>query len=183
MAQFKFANFKIRYKSFCMSLYGYQLLDLSKPYMEKLSVAWRKCVRQVLCLTSRTHNNLIPLIINDLDVISQLDKRTIKYIISLHSSENEYVKINLSLIKEGSGSGLGNTLKSQSNKYRFEKKCTTHVLKNVLHSLESRQLNVVPEILKLVANQVRELLNMRDIGNQVLTVGEIDQIIHFLCTS
>jgi hypothetical protein len=49
--------------------------------------------------------------------------------------------------------------------------------------LNSRQLNVVPERLKLVANQVRELLNMRDIGNQVLTVGEIDQIIHFLCTS
>jgi hypothetical protein len=83
------------------------------------------------------------------------------------------VKINLSLIKEGSRSGLGNTLKYLSNKYRFENKCTTHVLKNVLHSLNSRQLNVDPERLKLVANQVRELLNMRDIGNQVLTVGEI----------
>jgi hypothetical protein len=83
MAQFRFANFEIRYKlfkSFCLLLYVYQLLDLSKPYMEELSVAWRKCVRQVY----RTHNNLIQLILNDLDIISQLDKRTsIKYITTL----------------------------------------------------------------------------------------------------
>jgi hypothetical protein len=40
---------------------------------------------------------------------------------ALHSSENKYVNMSLSLIKEGSRSGWGNTLKSLYNKYRFEK--------------------------------------------------------------
>jgi hypothetical protein len=54
--------------------------------------------------------------VNDMDILTQLEKWTLKHIVILHAaSENGYVKMWLRLIKDRSRSGLGNALKLLGN--------------------------------------------------------------------
>ena len=65
MSQFKLAPYSIKYKlfkSFCSSLYGFLLWDMSAKSINKFYISWRKSLRQLYQLPYRTHNNLLHLI-------------------------------------------------------------------------------------------------------------------------
>ena len=68
MSSFKLAPYSIKYKlfkSFCSSLYGFLLWDISAKSINKFYISWRKCLRQLYQLPYRTHNNLLHLISKD----------------------------------------------------------------------------------------------------------------------
>jgi hypothetical protein len=110
MAQFRFTGFE-RYNLFnslCIS----QLVEMSKPYMEDLYIAWRKCVRHILCLPYRTHNALLPFLIQDLSIQLQLEKRLVKYFHDIQGSKKIFLRVGLCsrLILEGSTWSIGKSL-------------------------------------------------------------------------
>ena len=77
-AVFKFTFSETKYflfKVFCMSLYGSVLWDFSSKHVEMFYTTWRKCIRRLLGLPYRAHNNLLHLICNDIPVDGQLHLR------------------------------------------------------------------------------------------------------------
>ena len=98
------------FKTYCMPLYGIQLLDLDSNVISRFYVAWRKAIRYSLNLPWRTHSNLLHLICDDLPIDFQLYKRFLKFARSLYLSQNEIVSAAFQLALEGSGSPTGNSI-------------------------------------------------------------------------
>jgi hypothetical protein len=77
LCNFQYVQADVKYhlfKSICMSVYGSQLWDYSSRVCDQFFTAWRKAVRRLCKLSQRTHNHLLPLIVN-----TQLHKRLIIY--------------------------------------------------------------------------------------------------------
>ena len=100
------------FKTYCMPLYGSQLLDLSHRSIEKLYIAWRKAIRYLFNLPHRTHSVLLPLIVGDDNVQCQLHKRFIQFYKSLYSSDNTIISLCARLAEQGSRSAVANSLTS-----------------------------------------------------------------------
>lgn len=180
LAQFKHVAAEVKYflfKSFCMSLYGSPMWDLSKPQVQSIFTAWRKCVRRVMGIPTRTHNNLIPFIINDIDIQTTLEKRAINFLRTSFKSENHFLKIGIQLVLAGSRSPLGKSLNLVSAKYRT---CKHDLVRGDNPPVWTNENN--DDVLEQNGNQIRELIQMRDYGHEILSGEEIDEIIVLLCT-
>ena len=49
-------------KSYFTSLYGTVLCDITAKGFTEIEAAWRKCLRRILQVNPRTHNNIVYLI-------------------------------------------------------------------------------------------------------------------------
>ena len=74
------SKFKL-FNSNCMSLYGCELLSLHDPYIKTLEITWKKWIRNLLSLPSRTRSFLLPQIVNKLAIVSIIENRQSNYII------------------------------------------------------------------------------------------------------
>ena len=63
-----------------MSMYGCVLWDLQSKSVNMFHTAWRKCIRRLYGLPSRTHNDLLPTICQDIPVEGQIHVRFLKFI-------------------------------------------------------------------------------------------------------
>lgn len=170
------------FKSFCMSLYGFQLLDFSKTYMEELYVAWRKCVRKILGVSYRTHSALLPYLIDDLCIQSQMEKRLVGFIHSLILSNNNFVKVCFKLVVDGSTSPLGKSTNWLLRKYNWDRLNlpSKPIMINTIYQLNQRD----DDDISRTASQIKELMVMRDSESfTFLNLTEIKQIMDHLCMS
>ena len=90
-AVFKFTFSETKYflfKVFCMSLYGSVLWNFLSKHVEMFYTTWRKCIRSLLGLPYRTHNNLLHLTCNDIPVDGQLHLRFLKFFVNNPKSGN-----------------------------------------------------------------------------------------------
>ena len=145
IAKFSKADPFVRHKLFkcyCVSLYGCQLWDLTLPELEHVCVAWRKCVRKVMCLPYRTHNALLPFICDDISIIEQIHSQFISFITSLLSTGNHCLQTVTKLAFRGSNSAMCKSLnyicwKHGINKHDFncKHKCIcNYVMSNSEHT-------------------------------------------------
>ena len=121
ISQFNVCDIDVKYqlfKTYCMSLYGSQLWDFSNSYCDKLFVAWRKCIRRLLGLPNTTHNRLLHLICNDINVDVQLYCRVLKFLVSCSKNPSDNVQICFKLAQGGSISAMS---KSWGHICRFTK--------------------------------------------------------------
>lgn len=110
------------FKTYCMPLYGCQLLDLDNTSVDRLFTTWRKCIRSLLKLPTRTHSRFLHLICNDSPIEIQLYTRFVKFFRSAISSGNSIVSLCAMLALNGSRSSISNSLSLISqvlNKSRF----------------------------------------------------------------
>ena len=94
-ASFSYADTDVLYKllkSYCMPLYGCALWDFSKKYVSRFFITWRKSVRYLLNLPYKTHSRLLSRIVGDKAIEAQLHCRFVKYLVSLHESDNVLLK-------------------------------------------------------------------------------------------
>ena len=89
-----------------MSLYGCQLWDVSHRYTNNFFVSWRKAIRRMFKLPSRTHSCLLHLIINDLPV----DLRIIKFFNCMYKNKNNLMSLCGRLAANRRGSPVSNSL-------------------------------------------------------------------------
>ena len=185
LSQFRFASRHVKYrlfKSHCMSLYGYQGWDLSFQGLEDIYVAWRKCVRNLLGLPYRTHCYLLPLLLGDLPIQSQLEKRFVKYFNALFRSKNVYLQLCGKLLVRGSRSSTGGSFNALVSKYGWDR-CNLPMVQVMMSDVERRSRNVIAER-ERIAEQIIELLDMRDRGDiGFLNIEEIGDILHHLCVN
>ena len=66
--------------SYCYSLYGCVIWDITNVHVERVCSAWIDGVRRVWDLTLNTHNVLISLISNRLPLCDEIRKRMLTFI-------------------------------------------------------------------------------------------------------
>ena len=72
-----------------MNLYSCQTWRFNnKKHLKAIHVAWRKCIRRIWKLNSKTHNDLLHHINNCLPIEILLEKRCIKFIYNIINSEH-----------------------------------------------------------------------------------------------
>jgi len=154
-SEFSCVDIKTRYflfKTYCHTFYGSQLFDYSRDSIEALFTAWRKCVRKVLGLPHRTHCALIPGIINDSNISTQLHKRVSRFVMSCSKSTN-LCKYMMSLAIDGSGSVMCRNINYIYNMYNLDK-----------YTQDRSQLNSIRELAETSTNceNIRSFLMYRD---------------------
>jgi hypothetical protein len=180
LGNFKFIYHETKYelfKVFCMSLYGSLLWDYSSAHVNMFYTAWRKCVRRILGLPYRTHNNLLPSICNDAPVDWQLHRRCITFVTQCLNSHNSCVSLCASLCIQGSRSDTCNSVNYICSKYNINK-----------HFLSCNQTGYLPEfdeannITRITAGAIRDLLTIRDQPNETeFSTAEAQFMIDYLC--
>jgi len=73
-------------KTYCTSLYGAELWDLSHDYIDSSCITWRRGVRQVWRLPNTTHLSLLPGISNTMPLIDLLYRCFLKFVYRCLSS-------------------------------------------------------------------------------------------------
>ena len=66
-------------KSYCSSLYGSVLWDLSNPCIESVCSSWRRGLRRIFGLPYNAHSSLLPVLSCSLPVIDELFKRSVLF--------------------------------------------------------------------------------------------------------
>ena len=108
---FHYYNSKVKYrlfKSYCMSVYGSVLWDISSNGVNRFNVAWRKCVRKLFKLPYRTHLYLLPYICQDFNNNDQIKKRISNFIMSIQKSNNDCILLCSKMTLNGSSSIMSN---------------------------------------------------------------------------
>jgi len=84
------SDVKIRlFRSYCTSLYGCELWNLSCVQLAELCTKWRKSVRRLLNLPMQTHCYLLPLLCHCLPVFDEICGRAMNFVRScLHHESN-----------------------------------------------------------------------------------------------
>ena len=188
MSQFKLAPYSIKYqlfKSFCSSLYGFLLWDMSAKSINKFYISWRKCLRQLYQLPYRTHSNLLHLISKDQSVDVQLHLRIMKYVMSNLKSTNSLVRLSTQLCMSGSKS-----LKCKSinhimsiyglSKFQVNNYDSRITIKNKIINVS--ESNVKDESRKAAGNII-DLMTMREnCDNYEFSHDELDDMLKNVCT-
>ncbi len=177
------AEIDVKYKLFkcySMSFYGSPLWDMSNKCISRVYTTWRKCLRKLLCLPSRTHCDLLPLICNDLPVSLQLCIRFVKFITGALNSKNECVKVCAMSALNGSRSSACNNINHIAHMLTASKyimvdsnsNCIIKSLKNLFSSCEQQ---------KITAFQIRDLVYLRSVGHINFSKNDFTTMIDYLC--
>lgn len=171
------------FKTYCMPLYGVQMLDFEDRTAEKLFLTWRKCIRSILCLPPRTHSKYLPLICDDLPIHKQLIVRFVKFFCGLRSSHNPIVSRCAQLALRGSGSNVSNSLSVVSHKYNVNRLQIT-----LSQVKKSQECDIDTEHNSRMASFVQDLLDarwttiIRPNQNNFLSLDEINALLYIACT-
>ena len=94
-------------------------MGINKIYLNKFYVAWRKAIRRIWKLSSRTPNNLLHLINLCLPIDVTLEKRSIRYIWNLINGENKLYGRFVKLSLYNNSTTLGENIRYFIHKYKI----------------------------------------------------------------
>lgn len=159
------------FKSYCMSLYGCQLWDVSGKDINNFYVAWRKSIRMLFQLPYKTHCKLLPEICNDFPIDFQIHKRIVQFINNVSCSNNKCIEMAYKLMINGSNSAISNSLSYICEKYKLCRYDT-----NLSISCN--------KIISPISQTISDLIDIRDNGStSILTQDEAVKYIDIFCTN
>ena len=176
-----YAAHVVIFNSQCLSLYGCPLWNLQDTKIEALCKTWRVCCRRILGIPNRTHNELIPKLMNTFPIINIIQERMINfYMNGLNHSDSVVVRFFQNSLTSHSSYSVANVniiLNRFGMKYfdlfTFKKKG----VKKRLNCIRMHDNDPVISLLK-------DLLDMRDVIKiSNLNHSEIRDIIQFVCVS
>ena len=179
------ADIDVKYKLFkcySMSLYGCPLWDLTHKSVLHLFTTWRKCIRKISGLPSRTHCDLLPLICCDLPVPIQLYQRFMKFLHTALNSSNDCVKTCALLALNGSCSSACNNINHIAKMLNISKYKLVNQKLNVIHNSLHKLHNPKVEDL-ITAAQVKDLLFLSLVGHEHFSRAEFVIMLDYLCCS
>ena len=187
LSTFHFCTYDIKYllfQSYCISLYGCVLWDMSSKYITKFLVTWRKFIRRLLKLPYQTHSLYLPYIVNDIPIETQLHKRFLSFFHSIHISNNNILQLCNKLVQNGSGSIACRNLNYIWYKYNISlSKCETDVynrVKSIINNIDY----VYSDNDKFIISHIQDILNMRD-NNTCVEFNKMDlqNLLEYFCTA
>ena len=181
LSTFECCSYQVKYKlfkSYCTSLYGSVLCDLSSKQILRLYTTWKKCLRQLLKITHIAHGEYLPFIVEDFLIEGQLVKRFIQFYISVINSDNSILQFCGQLVTNGSNSAVCNSVMYVKSKYNLKYKCDNTLSIKELYTelgkyVESHSDNDIENIVA-----IRDLLFLRD-GPSCLTYEEFNILIDY----
>ena len=147
------------FKTICMSVYGSQLWEYSSRVCEQFFVAWRKAIRRLCNISPRTHNHLLPLIVNDLPIDTQLHKRFINFFVKALHSDNRCTQLCAELALQGSGSSVANSCRFICTKYSID---VNHLHSKCPSALMKKLYRASDEAHQVDADFIRDFIEFRD---------------------
>lgn len=168
------------FKSYCMSLYGSPLWDLTAKNVSNMYTTWRKCIRRLYCLPYRTHCYLLPLICCDVPVQVQLCKRFSKFMYGAINSSNECVKTCAVSALYGSCSSAGNNVNLLASMLSVSK---YSLFKDGLHSIANALDNTFmpDDSCFMYAQMVRDLLTLSSEGYPNFDKSDFLEMMNYIC--
>ncbi len=168
IANFKFASHGVKqtlFRAHCCIFYGSQAWDLSakSKAFNELEVSWRKAARAVLGLPYRTRSHLIPMLLGQDDVHTQLCNRFQTMIRTCTKSENTYLKFLIGYSSQDTIQG--------------------HIGKNIKY-IKTRPASVVADDHEVQVSLVKELLAIKDGMLSVPFISQIEaeDLLKYSCT-
>ena len=95
MSRFRSCNSSVLsklFRSYCTAFYGSSLWGLSDAALQRVTVAWRKCLRRVWRISPRTHSALVSLIDGSPPLHHLLCSRFASFMANCQKSQNHVVK-------------------------------------------------------------------------------------------
>ena len=178
ISHFRHASIDCKYylfKTYCMPLYGVQLVDLDCKHSEPLFVTWRKAIRRLFNLPYTTHCNLLPYICQDISVECQIDKRFVSFLCSLSRSRNSLVQMCYSVTLNGNLSPTSNNVSVISHRYNVHRE-------NALNVKIKADPTVDDNALVRKSSFIRDVLQCLDSHMTMTSKEDFTDILHFLCT-
>jgi hypothetical protein len=170
------------FKCYCMSLYGCTMWDLQSKAVENFYTQWRKCIRILYNLPSRTHNRFLNVINNEIPVNLQLFRRHIKFVQNIFKCNNKVINVCADLALSGSCSTLCNNMNYISHVLEFDKNIIKQPYFNLnLHIFQFMKNNSVSINDAVKIGNIKDLLLLRDQSNAILNCYEINEILETLC--
>ena len=162
------------FNAHCMSLYGCNLWDYTSSDFIRIQVQWRKCIRYVLKLPFRTHNILIPHLIQTEPIETIIHNRFLNFFIRGVNHDNNLIEFMFKNCLLGFDSYFVRNLNIIFEKYDIP---YTDIFSRK-HFKLSRRDNSQPWKPILI----KELLFLRDENlYSNLTRADIDLLIYDLC--
>jgi len=182
---FRFTSVRVMcnlFNSYCSSFFGSPLWNLNA--IEPLCIAYRKCIRKILCLPPRTHSRFVPFFISKPDLQTQLLIRFVKFWHKSNASNNEVVSLCCSVSAQPSSTSVI----AKNVKCVLDKLQTVDFSSLTVNMLTSKLLDCFSNSLSeddvLSCNTIIELLGIRN--NEIdspLSYLEIEAMIRELCTT
>ena len=165
------------FKTYCMSMYGCQLINLSSRCIERFYTAWRKAIRSLFRLPSRTHSRLLPYVCDDHSVETQLARRFVKFYKAISCSSNAVVGACARLVLAGSGSAVSNSLSLITDLCTVDRDDVLFLsMSDIVSSFDVSDA--------VLGCAVRELNDMKTMFNcSLFSNDELNFLIYHLCTS
>ena len=187
MSDFSHCNsstLSILHNTYCMSIYGSQLWRYNdNKSVEKFYIAWRKTIRRIWHIPSRTHNILLHHINGCSPINIMMEKRCIKFIWNLFNSNyNLHAKI-----VRGSVYNMGSTLAENMRYFMYKynilyddwSKPLCHILRKIIVYTDVH--NSVDNI--CTCNAIIDLCNERDEHSSRSDIkADLNAFISMLCT-
>ena len=167
------------FTNYCCSLYGVTLCNLRSAALLHLNVAWRKAVRRIYKLPNRTHNILLPFILERPDCDIDIHCRVLKFYLSLLNSPNNIVQVLANRCHYQSISNMGKNVSLFFVRYGLNYADFTFC---DVSQLKIHVDNVNSEIVENII-VIKELINIRDgICLSPLSTSECGELLNLLCT-
>jgi retron-type reverse transcriptase len=173
------------FKTYCMPLYGCQLLDLDDPAIMKLLTNWRKCIRAVLKLPLRTHSKLLHLICDDYKIEMQLYSRFAKFFRNAANSRNQNISVCAMMALNGSGSRISNSLSVVSHFFNCSRFAITQKIPSMVDFTSDDEDDIV--ISKFIQNVLDDRWFLSIFPYHSSSTGlpntvELTEILNDICT-
>ena len=148
------------FNSQCLSLYGCELWDLSDQNIKKICCEWRKCSRQILGISPRTHNFLIPQLMSTPDLLSTIYSRILSFCNRGLSHPSEEIRFLFENFVYNPGSSFANNIKTICNKLGVSRN-TAFTLKATKVKSMCNKLGI-NEGAGNISRSISELIDIRD---------------------
>ena len=169
------------FNSQCLSLYGCPLWNLQDTKIEDLCKTWRVCCRRILGIPNRTHNELLPELMNTFPIINIIQERMINfYMNGLNHSDSVVVRFFQNSITSHLSYSVANVNKILNRIGMRYFDFFTYKKKDVKKKFKCIQTHDNDSVISLL----KDLLDMRDgIKMSNLNHSEIRDIIQFVCVT
>jgi hypothetical protein len=185
---FRYLPFDIKYKlvkSIATSMYGCELWHANTKCIKRIDIVWRKSIRKILNISSRTHCKFIPYLVNNNGLLELVISRKINFLRKCLQSQNCTVVLSANLVQSGSLSTFTESILKICSLYNMSFSSITSVSKEKL-LLYIRNLimnSVTAAVDTSVINFILDTLYARDYGSEILKKSEMQIILDHLCTT
>ena len=162
----------------CCNLFGIELIDINNKQFDSICIKWRKCVRYVLNISPRTHNDFLPMLIESPSIQYQIYSRILSFFYKGYHHKSSYV----SFFFRNSLVSLSSYM--SRNVYNIANRINTNFCEIIRRPLSWVKNKCKPKLeYDWRINMIKELLSCRDGTLQCnLSKLEIVELMNTICT-